>query len=213
MKLLLTSAGITNKSIENVLKKLVKEKIKIAFIPTGANLEDGDKGWVINNLNKCKEFGEVDIVDVSAIPKKEWLLRLKWANVFFVEGGDTDWLMKCIVKSGLDKELPELLKTRVYIGCSAGSIVLSNTLFASSEFIDLDKKDCPNGLGYINFDFRPHLNSKSFSKAKKEFLDRISKKFDEDLYAIDNDSAILVDNGKIEIISEGKWKKYPKSKN
>ncbi|MCW8966459.1 MAG: Type 1 glutamine amidotransferase-like domain-containing protein [Candidatus Pacearchaeota archaeon] len=213
MKLLLTSAGITNKSIENILKKLLPENPKIAFIPTGANVEEGDKDWVIKDLNDCQKFGEVDIVDVSAIPKTEWLPRLKWANVFFVEGGDTDWLMKCIDKSGLSEELPKLLKTRIYIGASAGSIVLSKTLFASSEFIDFEKKDSPKGLGCIEFNFRPHFNSESFPKADEKFLDKISEKFVEDLYAIDDNSAILINGDNIEIISEGKWKKYSKSKN
>jgi peptidase E len=115
MKLILTSAGITNNSIAKAVKTFVNGKIKIAFIPTAANNEKGDKDWLIKDLFNCSKLGEVDIVDISALEKKDWLLRLEWADAIFVGGGDTKYLMSWIVKSGLDKELPELLKTRVYV--------------------------------------------------------------------------------------------------
>ena len=211
MKLLLTSAGITNKSLADALKKLVGEKIKIAFIPTAANIGEGDKDWLIDNLVECRNLGEVDIVDISALEKKDWLPRLKWANVIFVGGGHTIYLMNWVQKSGLDKELPELLKTCVYVGISAGSCILSKILSANSEFLYLDEDGKEHeGLGYINFHFRPHFNSPDFPKVTEENLKKISSNFDEDLYALDNQSGVLWDNGKIEVISEGKWIKYPK---
>ena len=40
-------------------------------------------------------------------------------------------------------------------------------------------------------------------------LKEVSKKFDEDLYALDDNSGIVYVDGKIEIVSEGKWIKYP----
>ena len=211
MKLLLTSAGISNKSLENALKKLVNGKIKIAFIPTSGNMEGGDKGWLIDNLNECRKLGEVDIVDISALEKKDWLPRLEWSNVIFVGGGDTVYLMDWIKKSGLDKELKELLETRVYVGVSAGSCVLSKTLFASSEFIYGDEDGTePEGLGYVDFHFRPHLNSPSFPKVRAEAFKGLSSKLDGDLYVVDDDSGIVFIDGKIEVVSEGKWIKYSK---
>ncbi|MBA7632318.1 Peptidase E [subsurface metagenome] len=209
MKLMLTSAGVTNKSLENALKQLVKGKIKMAFIPTAANIEEGDKDWLITDLNNCRKLGEVDIVDISALEKDVWLSRLEKANVIFVGGGNTVYLMVCVLKSGLDKELKELLKTRVYVGISAGSVVLSKTLFASSEFLydDEDGKE-HEGLGYVNFHVRPHLNSKHFPKVRDEFLKELASKIEGTIYALDDSSAVVYDSGKIEIISEGKWIKY-----
>ena len=60
MKLLLTLAGFTNKTIINGLKSLVDkpfEKLNLAFIPTAANVEEGDKGWLINDLYRTKSLG------------------------------------------------------------------------------------------------------------------------------------------------------------
>jgi len=210
MKLFLTSAGITNKTIAEELRQLSgKKKIKIAFIPTAANDVEEEKDWLIKNYNECEKVGAVDIVDISAIPKSSWLPRLKSSDVIVVGGGWTAYLMRWINKSGLKNELPKLLKTRVYVGISAGGIALGKTIQASEEFLYGDEvKSAPKGLGYINFNFRPHLNSPHFPKVRDKNLKKISKRLNGDLYACDDNSAIACVNNKIKVVSEGKWIKY-----
>ncbi len=206
MRLLLTSAGITNRSIAKALKKLVKGKIRFAFIPSSANSLDGDKTWLIKNYNECLAIGSVDIVDVSAVGKGNWLPRLRKANVIVVGGGDTRHLMKCAIKSGLTKELPALLKSRIYVGISAGSIATAKRISASSDFLyNKNPNKAPSGFGYIDFNVRSHFNSE---KAKDENLRKATKTLKGDLYALDDNSALLCINRKITVISEGKWKKY-----
>jgi dipeptidase E len=208
MKLLLTSAGITNKSLENALKKLVKGEIKIAFIPTAANEGNEDKNWFNENLNECRKLGKVEVADISE-EKKEWLPKLEKANVIFVGGGDTTYLMNWILKSGLADELPRLLKRKIYVGISAGSLVLSRDIQGKSEHLYGDEtENPPKGLNYINFQIRPHLNSPYFPKIRDKNLRELSKNLAGDLYALDDDSGILYDNGTIEVISEGHWMKY-----
>lgn len=210
MRLILTSAGFSNKIIADTLRKLVKE-IKIAFIPTAANVEKGDKAWLINDYLNCKKLGSVDIVDISALNKSVWLPRLKEANVIVVGGGDTKYLMDCINFSGLKKELPGLLRKRIYVGISAGSCVLSETLNTSSEYLYGDEsKKSIKGLGYINFNVRPHLNSKYFPLVRDHVLKKYIKKIRGDTYAIDDKSAVVVDGKKIRVISSGKYIIYKK---
>lgn len=209
MKLLLTSNGISNASLGNALKKLVKGPIKIVFIPTAANIVDEEKDWLINDFNNCKKLGTVDIVDISAVPKTVWLPRLKKANVIVVGGGDSSYLMKCIISSGLKDEVSMLLKNRVYVGISAGSMIMSKTLQASSEFIYGDeKKKPPKGLGLVDFNIRPHLNSLKFPKVRDRNLKKITKRLQGNTYALDDNSGILIEGNKIEVVSEGKWKIY-----
>jgi dipeptidase E len=216
MKLLLTSAGINNPTIAKVLKKWVKD-IRIAFIPTAANMEEGDKSWLIDDYNDCRKLGTIDIVDIASVDKKMWLPRLEQANVIVIGGGNTEYLMKQIISSGLKNELPRLLKERVYVGISAGSIVMSKTLNASSEFLYGDEPNSAvSGLKYINFNIRPHLNSKYFPKVRDSILKKVVKKLDGDTYALDNSSAVVVDtnntnSAKISVISEGKWILYKKN--
>ena len=112
MKLLLTSGGITNKSIADALFELVGKKpedTSLVFIPTASNVEKGDKDWLIDDLVNLKKqnFKSIDIADISAIDKKLWLPRMEEADVLFFEGGNTYHLMEWMNKSGLTEILPE----------------------------------------------------------------------------------------------------------
>lgn len=213
MKLLLTSNGLSNDSIRKALKKMVKGRIKIAFIPTAANTSESEKSWLVNDLANCAKVGEIDVVDISALPKSVWLSRLEKANVIFVGGGDTVHLLEWVRRSGFDKELPGLLRKRIYAGISAGSIVTNKTIQSTSSYIFNGEK-APKGLGYVDFYIRPHLGSDKpkFKKINDRVLRSLASRLDGDLYAIDDDSAVLVDGKKIEVVSEGKWKLYKGSK-
>ncbi len=217
MKLLLTSEGLSNKTIVKAFSNLVglpNNKVHIAFIPTASNVEEEDKGWLIDDYHNLKKenYGCLDIVDISALPKDIWLPRIKQANVIFVGGGNTFYLMSWLKKSGLDKILPELLKTRVYVGISAGSMVATVNLRMSTSQKSYSEKVYPlindEGLGFVNFHIRPHLNSEFFPKVTIEYLQEEAKKIPESIYAIDDDSAVLINDNKVEVISEGKWKKF-----
>ena len=210
MKLVLTSAGITNQSIENSIKKLLNQQNpKIAFIPTAANTKNGGKGWLIDHLNEFRNLGEIDIIDIAALKKEIWLPKLKQSNIIVMGGGDTTYLMNQIKNSGLIKELPQLLKDKIYVGISAGSIVLCPTLFGNSEYLHSNhKQKSIKGLNYVDFHFRPHLNSPSFPKVIDKNLKEIAKKINKPLYALDNNSAIFISNNKLKIISEGQYIKY-----
>jgi dipeptidase E len=214
MKLLLTSAGLSNKSISNALFELAGRpfsELNLAFVPTASNVEEGDKDWVINDLVYCKNLGfkSIDIVDISAIPRDLWLPRLQAVDVLMFEGGNTFHLMYWLEKSGLKELLPEMLKTKIYVGISAGAMVTSKKnsflkLYYEGEY----EHESENGLGLVDFQIRPHLNSPYFPGLNLENLEKIAKDFSDTFYALDDNSAIKVVDDKIEIISEGVWKKF-----
>src|SRR3989344_3735577 len=213
MKLLLTSNGLVNKSIANALLDLVGQpfnKTNLAFIPTAANVEEGDKWWLIDDLSRCKKLGfaQVDIVDISALPKNLWKPRLEKADVLLFGGGNNFHLMYWLNKSGLDRLLPNLLEKRVYVGISAGSMVTGQRILLSQSkklyYGDLSSKyNNEKGLGFVNFHIRPHLNNDFFPKVRIEYLKKLAKEISEPIYAIDDESAIKVIDGKVEIVSEG----------
>ncbi len=216
MKLLLTSGGLENKSIIDALLKLTEKpfnQLKVAFIPTASNVEEGDKGWLIDDLKKLQElkFVSVDIVDISALPKDIWQKRLEDADIFFVEGGNTCHLIYWIRKSGLIDLLAELLKTRVWVGVSAGSMVVTKEISLNdSLMLYRENDDMKNnfGLGYLDFHIRPHLNDEYFPQVTLENIQKIAEKTKQIIYALDDNSAIQVINGGISVISEGVWKKF-----
>ncbi len=215
VKLLLTSAGLKNKTLAKAVLDLAgkkAEELNVAFIPTAMNPTGNDKTWFIKNLNELaqQKYKMIDIVDISALPKWNWQPRLEAADVLFFSGGTTPHLMHWIEESGLKELLPELLKTRVWVGISAGSIVTSPTLALSNEKKALWYKEkfgyeAKAGLGFIDFYIRPHLNAVKHPHANKEALEKISKEIPQTIYGIDDQMAIKVVGGKSEVIGEGEY--------
>ncbi len=217
MKLLLTSAGITNKSLANALLELTGkpfEETSIVFIPTASNVEKGDKGWLIDNLVQLQNlnFKQIEIVDISAVPDRVWRPKLEEADVLFFGGGNTYYLMEWLNKSGLTKLLPELLKTRVYLGVSAGSMVTNPDLALKLSQVvygeDLDKMEDVDGLGYVDFYFLPHLNSEYFVNLRKKNIEEVSTGMTAKIYAMDDASGLKIVDGNIEIVSEGEYLEF-----
>lgn len=211
MKLLLTSAGLANATITNTLSDLIGKPlsgVKIAFVPTAANFEKGEKDWLVDDYNNCIKAGlKLDIVDVSAIERKLWLPRIEESEVILLGGGNTFHLMHWVEKSGIKDELPRLLEDRVYVGISAGSCIMGPTVFNSVQnlFGEKNELQVERGLGYVPFHFVPHLNSPYFDKIRKENLEEAVKEIDEPVYALDDQSAIVIDGDKMEVVSEGEW--------
>jgi len=112
-------------------------------------------------------------------------------------------------KSGLIELLPELLKDKVYVGVSAGSMVTNKNLALKISQIvydeDLDKDYEMDGLNYVDFYLLPHLNSQYFANLREDFIRDTVKDMKEKMYVLDDESAIKIDGDKFEVISEGKW--------
>jgi dipeptidase E len=211
MKFLLTSAGITNKSIAQVAVDLVGKaatETSLLFIPTAANTVDGDKGWLIDNLIQFQKQGyaSLDILDIVGVPEKVWRPRMEAADLICFGGGNEQYLAKVMRESGLDNILPELLKTRVYMGISAGSMVvgqflshdLMRVVYPEEAFEELSAP-----LAYVDCLFIPHLNSEYFTHVRKDILEKHKADFKFPLYACDDNSALKVVSGTIEVVSEG----------
>ena len=116
MKYLLTSGGVSNKTIEDEMWRLLgvsepqtanlgsnglmvrREGVKLLFCTTASNYNGGDMTqWLIPDLMRLCEFGfEIDICDINGIPKELFMPRFEWADVLYFEGGNTQWLKKCI---------------------------------------------------------------------------------------------------------------------
>jgi dipeptidase E len=222
MKLLLTSNGLSNDSIAKAFHDLVDKKpqdARVAFIPTAANPERGNKGWLIDDMHRIKERGYiVDVVELTALKSDEIRKALENADAIFVGGGNTFYLSYWMQKSGVFDLIPQLLESRVYAGISAGSIVAGAQIVPSSaldnvqEFRDKDyyeraikDEGSAKPLKLIDLVFRSHLNSEFFPRIRKEVLEQIVDKLPAPLYALDDNSALKIVDGRIEVVTEGEW--------
>ncbi|MBI2028011.1 MAG: Type 1 glutamine amidotransferase-like domain-containing protein [Candidatus Levybacteria bacterium] len=217
MRLLLTSSGITNKSIEKALLELLGkpfDKSNLTFVPTAANVEEGDKTWLVDDMNNFRKlnFVSFDIIDISAVSKDIWIPSFEKADILVFGGGNVHHLLTWIKRSGLVKLLPKFLENKVYVGISAGSMVTAkNFSLSTTNILYYEKnKSLKNtkGLGFVDFEIRPHLNSKWFPKVRLNYLEKLEKEAPNTFYAIDDGTAIKVIDKRVTIVSEGMWKKF-----
>lgn len=224
MKLLLTSNGLANDSIKNALESLVgkpRKVTKITFIPTAAFSQDEEAyenhDWLANDVFAAKEYcGQFHMASLADVSRSELLASLTNADVIFVGGGNAFYLSYWFEKHGLFAELPHLLETRVYAGISAGTMIATQslrtvshaiynpTIFASgdvSSFVSGGRASSKTAK-LVNFVVRPHYGRRDFHE---HYIEDIVKDTQKPLYALDDQSALKVVDGKVEVISEGNW--------
>lgn len=208
MKLLLTSSGLDNRSIAGALAKLTGKPAgdtKVAFVPTAANAEAGNKDWLINHYIKLWRYGynQVDIVEPSA-QGINWKQRLEEVDVVFIGAGNTFHLLDQIRKTGFDAWLNENRDNKVYIASSAGSIVFTPTIRIAS--IDYGDDNLPGlqdltGLGWVDFEVAPHFEAQVSTS-----IEKYASSIRTPVYVLDDQSAIVVSEKTAEVVSEGFWK-------
>ena len=217
MKLLLTSSGNTNKTIENALLHLLQkpfDEANLVFISTAANPEKDDKSWLetdITNFQKL-EFQSFDVVDIAASKKEEWLPLLEKADILVFGGGYEKYLLEWLQKTGLRERLHKWIETKIYVGISAGAMITAQKLSLNDSTRlyneEFDGEDQVKGLGFVDFEIRPHLTSVHYPAVNLHNLEGIASKVNHPFYAIDDNTAIQVVDGKVSVISEGEWKKF-----
>lgn len=140
MKLLLTSSGISNKSIHDALVDLLGKPIDACnalFIPTAIYPfpHGGRMAWqaICGNAKSplsqlgWKSLGVLELTALPSIDKKVWVSAVEEADVLLVWGGNVLYLSYWMRQSGLADLLPSLRRELVYVGVSAGSMTVSST--------------------------------------------------------------------------------------
>jgi dipeptidase E len=207
MKLILSSAGFaTNNTVQACVDLCGKpqDQISVAIISEAHAVEEGDKRWVLGDLNSvANNFGgEIDIVDLLALSIDEVEKRLRSKDVIFMCGGNTDYLMQVFQKSGFDKLLPKLLNDKVYVGSSAGSMVIGKRISEAAYRLiygEDSKYGISEYMGLVDFSIMPHLDSLDFPNRKETLLDAVGS-FEGKVYGLRDDSAVIVSGEEITLI-------------
>lgn len=209
MKLLLTSAGVATQAIADKLIELVGEgNRKVGFITTAANVEPGNKDWYINQVLNLQKYGFdwIDFIDPSAAGV-DWKTRLKEVGVVFVSGGNTFHLLDQARKTGFDGWLKQNIEHIVYVGVSAGSIVVAPSIGIAP--VDDGDENLPGltdltGFNLVDFEVSPHTPEMVSVPANEAYAKSIKNK----LYAYNDKSAVCVVNGKLDIIGDGQYREF-----
>lgn len=220
MRLFLTSAGITNPSIHHALEDLLGKPVaecSALCIPTAAYALPGGAGLAWNFIAgreprtpMCelgwKSLGVLELTALPSIDQQLWVPTLRDTDVLLVGGGDTLYLCYWMRQSGLADLLPSLRQT-VYVGFSAGSVVMAPWIW--EEFVHWTP---PGGsretLGLADFTIFPHLDHPDMADFTMAHAERWAAGLPVPGYAIDDQTAIKVIDGTVEVISEGHWKLF-----
>lgn len=214
MRLLLTSAGLRNDAIAHELVKLAGRtftELNIIHIPTAANAETGDKQWIIDDLKNLEryDFKSIDILDIAAIPKAKAYERMRGAHIISFGGGDAQYLASVFQEYDMKNFLSEALRERVYMGTSAGSMVIGqflphkllNIVYPEEIFNDV----LVPSMEFAPLCFIPHLNSEWFPHARKDTLDRLDPVPTHTVYCTDDETALSVVDGNVKVIGTGEY--------
>lgn len=218
MKLLLTSAGISNPTIETALISLLGKPISSSsalFIPTALHaipggttilpsVITGSRGDPFCTL-PWKTFGILELTSLPTLKETLWLPQLLEADALLVGGGDCQYLCHWIKESGLEAHLKELLEKTVWVGLSAGSMVMTSWATTYGHHNLPEGEKC---LGIVDFAIHPHADHENFPDNSMEKLEELAKTLTLKSYAIDDQTAIVVIDGVLEVVSEGKWKLF-----
>ena len=219
MKFLLTSAGVNNTQIRDTLVELLGKPISecsALCVPTAAYALPG--GAAIAWKQICGEYSaslfglgwkKLGVLELTALPslkKERWVSTVQEVDALLVNGGDPLYLSYWMRQSGVADLLPSL--SCVYVGLSAGSMVIGPT-FGGEHYggIDLAIAD-ESGLGLVDFAMFPHLDHEQFPENSLANAELWAAKLPVPTYAIDDQTAIRVSDGSVEVISAGHWKLF-----
>lgn len=211
MKLLLCSEGFYTPAEIAKTEELVgkpKSAISVAVINEGYAVEHNNNlTWVLDNLSSVRDNfgGESELVNLLALDPQTIKERIQKHDAIFVVGGHTDYLMSVFNKTGFSKMLPELLKTKVYIGSSAGSMVVGkriSTTVYRKIYGDEGTYGTTQYAGIVDFAVVPHLNSPIFFNRRKETLQQGVKDYNGTVYGLSDGSAIVVDGDNTYILGD-----------
>lgn len=199
-KMLLVSMFQKVAAILKTVEPNLKNKT-VTFIPTASVVEK--LGFFVKISKwKLKRLGLIiDELDISTATYEIIDSKIKKNDFIFVAGGNTFFLLQELRRTGADKVLVrEINKGKLYIGESAGAIVVSPDIGYSAIMDSVEKApglQDYTGLNLIDFYVVPHYKNWEMGKAADEIISLYANKLD--LRIISDAQAIFIDNNKIEI--------------
>jgi dipeptidase E len=222
MKLLLTSSGVSNESIEAALVDLLGKPISESSALVSATgmhpFPEGPSGaWRATSGQAespffsglgWKSLGVLELTALPSIKQESWVPLLRETDALLVWGGHVMYLCYWMRQSGLADLLPSLTNL-VYLGVSAGSIVMT-PYNGDSEFnlgwlpegSDVAREG-DRALGLVDFTLRVHVDREGFNTTAD--VEEYAAGIPVPTYALDDQSAIKVLDGEVEVVSEGIW--------
>jgi dipeptidase E len=221
MKLLLTSAGIKNASIHDALVEMLGKPIAECNALCNSTASYGhpmagpERAWEFVSARESetpmcelgwKSLGVLELTALPSIDADRWKQWVRDADVLLVNGGDALYLCHWMRESGLADLLPSL-QAMVWVGLSAGSMVMTPRI--GEDFVHWKpQSDGDETLGFVEFSIFPHLDNPGLPWNTMAAAERWAADIGCPAYAIDDQTAIKVVDGAVEVVSEGQWRSF-----
>jgi dipeptidase E len=171
-----------------------------------------------------KSLGVLELSVLPSIDEECWVPAVQETDALLVWGGDPVFLSYWMRQSGLADVLPSMPSETVYLGVSAGSIAATSTFAEtyheprrgrgdelSTEDIVFDTPDGEvrmilvkaEGIGLVDFAIIPHADHADHQDMA--IAEQWAARIPAPTYAIDDQTAIKVTDGNVEVVSEGHW--------
>jgi dipeptidase E len=221
LRLLLTSAGVRNAGIHDALVDLLGKPIadsSALCIPTALyghpQVGPGEAAWRFitgRSDDMCdlgwKSLGVLELTALPSIDEEHWVPLVRETDVLLAAGGDALYLCHWMRQSGLADLLPSLSEL-VWVGMSAGSMVMTPRI--GEDFVQWKSPTgSDSALGVVDFSIFPHLDHEMLPENTMADAERWAAGMQGPAYAIDDETAIQVSDGNIEVVSEGHWRLFP----
>ena len=222
MKLLLTSSGISNTSIHDALVELLDKPIaesSALCIPTAIYPFPGGPSMAYRFISgstaspMCdlgwRSLGVLELTALPSIKREFWVAAVQEADALLVWGGSPLYLCYWMRQSGLADLLPSLRPETVYVGTSGGAMVATPDFGGATYDESEPLTGSDKALGLVDFSVFPHLDREDGIPASPpEEIEAWAAGLSVPAYAIDDQTAIKVVDGTVEVVSEGHWKRF-----
>jgi len=224
-------------ALEELLGKPIAESSAL-FIPTAIYPFPGGAGmaWqAICGTAKSplcglgwKSLGVLELTALPSIDDEAWIPTVQETDALLVWGGDPLYLAHWMRQSGL-ADLAPSLREMVYVGVSAGSMATATTfgetyldpprdnaeMLTSEDIVfatpqgDMSRRlVTAQGMGLADFAVIPHLDHADHQDASLANAEQWAARLPVPTYAIDDQTAIKVVDGAVEVVSEGHWELF-----
>lgn len=190
---------------DDIAKKINQKNLKLVFITTPVEGEEGDLQWLEDDRNALIKAGFlVTDYTITGKTKAEIEQELSKYDVIYMSGGNVFYLLEKIQESKSADVFKKLVNDgKIYIGTSAGSIIAGPDIYPLKDLDNINQ--APNikgyeGLGFVNFVIFPHWGNPLF---KERYLNlRLQENYNvkNEIVLLPDGSYVLVEDNFCKII-------------
>lgn len=186
--------------IVNFLPKKPNE-LRVVFIPTAANPYSSSP-WIEKDRTKLVSLGfSVENLDLEHVSESEVRIAVDAADIIFVGGGNTFFLLQHAKKSGFIEIAREAVSEgKIYIGSSAGSVLAAPDI----QYVELFDEpgmatlEDTKALGIVPFRILPHFGNPAYS----ELYEKVAAEYQAEASPLVpvKDNQFLLRNGDLQMV-------------